>query len=58
MAKTDENYSSFRYGCLRIKLSFNLLKESLDTPVKTLKTEELISTRKVFGDMCQFVKQK
>ena len=58
IAKIDENYASFTNGCLRFMLSFNLLNESLDTPENSLKVEEFISTRKVFGDMCQFVKQK
>ena len=34
------------------------MKESLDTLLKTLKDDDFISTRKKFGDMWQFVRQK
>ena len=56
IAKTDENFASFTNGCLRLRLSFNLLNESLGTLVKTSKAEEIVTTIKAFGDMCHLVK--
>ena len=45
-------------GVKNILISFIFMNESLHTKVKTLKDEDFMLTRKVFGDIWQFIKQK
>ena len=49
IAKTDEEYASFSYGCSGFFDSFKFVIENLDRLVKQMKDEDVILTKKTIG---------
>ena len=58
IAKTNEEYISVRYGCIRFIDRYRFLSESLDKLVKNLDEEDFKILKKEFPDKWQFLNKK
>ena len=56
--KTNEEYISVRYGCIRFIDSYRFLSESLDKLVKNLDEDDFIILKKEFPDKWQYLNKK
>ena len=56
--KTNEEYISVRYGCIRFIDSYRFLSESLDKLVKNLNEDDFKILKKEFPDKWQFLNKK
>ena len=56
--KTNEEYISVRYGCIRFIDSYRFLSESLDNLVKNLNDDDFKILKKKFPDKYHFFKKK
>ena len=56
--KTNEEYISVRYGCIRFIDSYRFLSESLDKLVKILDEDDLKILKKEFPDKWQYLNKK
>ena len=56
--KTNEEYISVTYGCIRFIDSYRFFSESLDKLVKKLDEDDFIILKKEFPDKWQYLKKK
>ena len=56
--KTNEEYISVRYGCIRFIDSYRFLSESLDKLVKNLEEDDFKILKKEFPDKYQYLNKK
>ena len=56
--KTDEEYISVKYGCIRFIDSYRFLSESLDKLVKNLDEDDFKILKKEFPDKWQYLNKK
>ena len=56
--KTNEEYISVTYGCLRFVDSYRFMQESLDNLVETLNEEDFNILKVEFGDNWQLLNKK
>ena len=56
--KTDEEYISLTYGCIRFFESYRFVSESLDNLVKILVVDDFKIFRKEFPDKWQYLNKK
>ena len=56
--KTNEEYISVRYGCIRFIDSYRFLSESLDKLVKNLDEDDFKNLKKEFPDKWQYLNKK
>ena len=56
--KTNEEYISVRYGCIRVIDSYRFLSESLDKLVKNLDEDDFKILKKEFPDKWQYLNKK
>ena len=54
--KTNEEYISVTYGCIRFIDSYRFLSSSLDSLVKTLDNDDFEILKKEFPDNWEFIK--
>ena len=56
--KTNEEYISVKYGCIRFIDSYRFLSESLDKLVKNLDEDDFKILKKEFPDKSQYLNKK
>ena len=56
--KTNEEYMSVKYGCMRFVDSYRFLSSSLDSSVKNLDNDDFINLKREFPDKWQYLNKK